>query len=119
MWQFFLLKHKLNILGIIFYELLSVIPAEDWTKRILYIREGVYLHDNELLEHEKSLLEALLAPYAAYRPYDVQDVIDAVESLADNHNGEKLMKNKSLGRGIITHDEGIMIQEITYLLFLG
>ena len=73
--------------GIILYELLTVIPEEDWTKRILSTREGGYLQDKNLLENEKSLLGALLVSDAAYRPSDVQDVIDVVEILRDNYNG--------------------------------
>ena len=78
---------KVNFLGVIFYELLKIIPADNWTKHIYSIREGGFLQDNSLLDHEKALLGVLLAQDAADRPSDVQDVIEVAEILLDNYKG--------------------------------
>lgn len=75
--------------GVIFYELLNVIPAEDRMQHILAARDGAFLQNDTLLQHEKAFLSVLLAPDAADRPSEVQDVIDVTEVLLDNYRGDK------------------------------
>ena len=81
---------KMIIVGIIFYELLKIIPAENWTQHINSIHDGGFLQDNSLMDHEKALLGVLLAPDAADRPSDVQDVIEVAQMLLDNYKGRSI-----------------------------
>ena len=77
----------LKFLGVIFYELLNVIPADDRIQHILALRDGAFLQNETLLQHEKAFLSVLLAPDAADRTSEVQDVIDVTEMLLDNYKG--------------------------------
>ena len=72
--------------------MLSIVPVDDgWTQHIFAVREGDFLKDDTLLEHEKALLSVLLAPDAADRPSEIQDVIDVAEILLDNYKGNLKM----------------------------
>ena len=42
----------LKFLGVIFYELLNVIPAEERIQHILAARDGAFLQNGTLLQHE-------------------------------------------------------------------
>ena len=73
----------------ILYEMLSIIPPDDWMEHIIATRYGGFLQNDSLLENEKVLLSVLLAPHAADRPSEVQDVIEVVEILRDNYIGNR------------------------------
>lgn len=64
-----------------------MIPSDDWTQQIIATRDGGFLKNDALLEQEKALLSALLAPDASDRPSDVQDVIEVTDILLDNYKG--------------------------------
>ena len=65
-----------------------MIPADDRIQHILAIRDGAFLQNESLLQHEKAFLSVLLAPDAADRPSEVQDVIEVTETLLDNYRGK-------------------------------
>ena len=77
------------MIGIIFYELICPIPADDWVGHIKSIREGRYLQSESLSEDEKALMEVLIHPDALYRPSNAEDIIDVVDMLRDNITGFK------------------------------
>ena len=74
--------------------MLCVVPEDDWTQHMLAARDGSFLKNNQLLEHEKALLSVLLAPDAADRPSEIQDVIDVAEILLDNYKGKSLEESR-------------------------
>ena len=64
-----------------------MIPAHERIQHILAARDGAFLQNDTLLQHEKAFLSALLAPDAVDRPSEVQDVIEVTETLLDYYKG--------------------------------
>ena len=70
-------------LGIIFYELLTIIRRSEWKSIILALRQGRFINSHQLEEMESRLISHLLSSDLQNRPQYVDDVIEVITSLSN------------------------------------
>ena len=71
-------------LGLILFELLTIVPVDQWREVILDVRQGIFPSNHGLKEDEKSFITALLEPNPENRPNDLDEVLDAAEYVIES-----------------------------------
>ena len=69
------------------FELLAILPEQNETHRIQRLRYKHFSDNQNLQEHEKNLIGALIADEEIDRPMNIQEVIEVTEILKDRHQG--------------------------------
>ena len=81
------------ILGLIFFELLAIIPLQSWKDYIFDVRQGNFPPDSDLKEDEQNLIKELLTPDPENRPNDLDEIIDVTDYLMQTDAGKNVLSN--------------------------
>ena len=78
--------------GIIFFEMLTVIPVEKWQSSIIELRKGKFLPQSSLRNMETRLIEHILSNNPDDRP-SIPDIIQVASFLEGNEEGYQKYKD--------------------------